>query len=101
MRKPARCALGIPANSGRVPPRPGVSPAYGSSVSARPPSGTVTFLCTAIQDPLRRWDEAPADMAAAQAVHDRVVLDAIESHGGHVFLADTDGFRAAFATAGS
>src|SRR4051812_22274237 len=40
-------------------------------------------------------------MAAAQGVHDRVVREAIESHGGHVFLADADGFRAAFATAGS
>ncbi|HZC70128.1 MAG TPA: hypothetical protein VE442_05505, partial [Jatrophihabitans sp.] len=70
-------------------------------MSGRPPSGTVTFLCTAIQDALRRWDEAPAEMAAAQQIHDRVVREAIESHGGHVFLADADGFRAAFATAGS
>lgn len=61
----------------------------------------MTFLCTAIQDALQRWDEAPAEMGAAQRVHDRVVREAIESHGGHVFLADADGFRAAFDTAGS
>ena len=65
----------------------------------RPPSGTVTFLFTGIQDFLRRWDEAPAEMAAAQRVHDRIVREAIEGHGGHVFGTDGDGFRAAFATA--
>ncbi|HET6877870.1 MAG TPA: LuxR C-terminal-related transcriptional regulator [Jatrophihabitans sp.] len=70
-------------------------------MTARPPSGTVTFLCTAIQDAVRRWDDAPAEMAAARQAHDRVVREAIESHGGHVFLADADGFRAAFATAGN
>ena len=75
--------------------------AYCSSVSTRPPSGTVTLLCTAIQDALRRWDEAPAEMAAAEPLHDRVVREAIESHGGHLFLTDADGFRAAFSTAGS
>ena len=50
----------------------------------------MTFLCTAIQDALRRWDEAPAEMAAAQQIHDRVVREAIESHGGHVLLADAE-----------
>src|SRR3954453_23993633 len=39
-------------------------------------------------------------MAAAERVHDYAVREAIESHGGHVFLADADGFHAAFATAG-
>ena len=67
----------------------------------RPPSGTVTFLFTGIQDFLRLWDEAPAEMAAAQRVHDRIVREAIEGHGGHVFATDGDGFRAAFATAAS
>ncbi len=61
----------------------------------------MTFLCTAIQDPLQQWDEAPAETAAAQQVHDRVVREAIQSHGGLVFHADADGVRAAFATAGS
>ena len=65
----------------------------------RPPSGTVTFLVTTIQDSLRRWDEAPAEMAAAKGVHDAMVRDAIEGHGGHVFATDGDGFCAAFATA--
>jgi predicted ATPase len=61
----------------------------------------VTFLVTSIQDALRRWDEAPAQMAAGQQVHDAIVQDAIEGHGGHVFASDGDGFCAAFATAAS
>src|SRR5436305_11657307 len=51
-------------------PRIPVTFTYGASVPVRPPSGTVTFLFTSIQDSLRRWDEAPAEMAAAQRVHD-------------------------------
>jgi predicted ATPase/class 3 adenylate cyclase/DNA-binding CsgD family transcriptional regulator len=70
-------------------------------VPVRPPSGTVTFLVTSIQDALRRWDEAPAEMAAAQRVHNTIVRDVIESHGGYVSAADADGFCAAFATAAS
>jgi len=75
--------------------------AYGANVPVRPPSGTVTFLFTSIQDSLRRWDEAPAEMAAAQRVHDAIVRDAIEGHGGYVFATDGDGFCAAFATVAS
>jgi class 3 adenylate cyclase len=70
-------------------------------VLARPPSGTVTFLFTSIQDSLRRWDEAPAEMAGGQRVHDAIVQEAIEGHGGHVFATDGDGYCAAFATAAS
>ena len=40
-------------------------------------------------------------MAAAQRVHDAIVRDAIERHGGYVFATDGDGFGAAFATAAS
>lgn len=64
-----------------------------------PPSGTVTFLFTSIQDAQRRWDEAPAEMAAARQIHDLIVQEAIQGHGGHVFATDGDGFCAAFATA--
>ncbi len=60
----------------------------------------MTFLCTAIQDALQRWDEAPTEMDSDQRIHDRVLRAAIESHGGHVFLAEADGFRAVFPTAG-
>src|SRR5690348_18356257 len=63
----------------RPPPPPVSGPrilvtfAYGADVPVRPPSGTVTFLVTSIQDSLRRWDEAPAEMAAAKGVHDTMV----------------------------
>ena len=73
----------------------------GDEPLSRTPSGTVTFLSTGIQDSRRRWDEAPAEMAAAQRVHDAIVQEAIEGHGGHVFATDGDGFCAAFATAAS
>jgi class 3 adenylate cyclase len=70
-------------------------------VPVRPPSGTVTFLFTSIPDSVRRWDEAPAEMTAAQPVHDAIVREAIRGHGGHLFAAEPDGFGAAFATAAS
>ena len=38
-------------------------------------------------------------MAAALRVHDAIVRDAIERHGGYVFATDGDGFCAAFSTA--
>ncbi len=65
----------------------------------RPPTGTVTFLFTSISEAQRRWDEAPAEMAAGQQVHDTIVRAAIEGHGGYVFGTEPDGFGAAFATA--
>jgi len=38
-------------------------------------------------------------MAAALQVHDAIVRDSIEDHGGHVFASGGDGFSAAFSTA--
>lgn len=64
-----------------------------------PPSGTVTFLFTDVQDSTRLWESAPADMAAALQVHDAIVRAAIERHGGFVFATGGDGFCAAFSTA--
>ena len=63
------------------------------------PSGTVTFLVTDIEDATRRWEDAPADMATALQLHDVIVRDAIESHGGYVFATGGDSFPAAFSTA--
>ena len=45
----------------------------------------MTFLFTDVEDSTRSWEEAPADMAAALQVHDGIVRDAIERHGGYVF----------------
>src|SRR5947209_6807614 len=63
------------------------------------PAGTVTFLFTRIEGSTRLWEEAPADMADAQRIHDAIVRGAIERNGGYVFGTGGDGFSAAFSTA--
>lgn len=63
------------------------------------PRGTVTFLFTDIEDSTRRWEEDPSDMADALRVHDAILRDAIDRHGGYVFGTGGDGFCAAFSTA--
>ncbi len=65
----------------------------------QPPSGTVTFLLTDIEESARLWESAPADMAIAVQAHDVIVRSAIERHGGYVFDAGGDGFCAAFSSA--
>jgi len=64
------------------------------------PTGTVTFLCTGVEDVARLWEEAPTEMAAALQRHDNIVRGAIEAHGGYVFATAEDSFSAAFAPAG-
>jgi predicted ATPase/class 3 adenylate cyclase/DNA-binding CsgD family transcriptional regulator len=71
---------------------------YRALVAVAAPSGTVTFLFTDIQDSTRLWEESPADMAAAVQIHDAIVRNAIDRHGGYVFATGGDGFAAAFAT---
>jgi len=73
---------------------------YGSAMAQGRPEGTVTFLFTDIEDATRLWEEAPTEMAVARPVHDAIVRDTIEGHGGFVFAAGGDGFCAAFGTAG-
>src|SRR3954471_13662319 len=68
-------------------------------MAGAPPSGTVTFLFTDIQDSARLWDESPVEMAGALHVHDALVRGAIERHDGYVFANGGDGFCAAFPTA--
>jgi len=63
------------------------------------PRGTLTFLFTDIEEPTQRWEEAVTGMAAALQVHDAIVRDSIEDHGGYVFASGGDGFSAAFSTA--
>ena len=64
-----------------------------------PPSGTVTFLFTDIEDSTRLWEEHPEAMRAALAHHDAIVRGAVEEHGGHVVKTTGDGVHAAFARA--
>jgi predicted ATPase/class 3 adenylate cyclase/DNA-binding CsgD family transcriptional regulator len=68
-------------------------------VSVPPPSGTVTFLLTDIEDSTRLWESTPADMTVAMQAHDVIVRSAIERHGGYVFATGGDGFGAAFSSA--
>ena len=68
-------------------------------MAAEPPTGTVTFLITAVDDSSRRWGETPDAAAAAVERHDVIVRDAIERHGGYVFVIGNDGVAATFETA--
>jgi predicted ATPase/class 3 adenylate cyclase/DNA-binding CsgD family transcriptional regulator len=67
-------------------------------VSVQPPSGTVTFLFTGVEDQARLWEQAPEDMAAALPAHDAMVRAAIERNDGYVFGSGPDGFSAAFSS---
>ena len=64
-----------------------------------PPSGTVTFLFSDIENSTGLWETTPADMAAAVQAHDEIVRSAIERHGGYVFSTGGDGFCVAFGSA--
>ena len=60
-------------------------------------SGTVTFLFTDIEGSTRKWEEQPELMRAALMLHDGLVRDAVESHGGRVVKSTGDGVFASFA----
>ena len=62
----------------------------------RLPSGTVTFLFTDIEDSTRLWQEQPAAMSNAHALHDRILHEAIEANHGYVFQIVGDSFSVAF-----
>jgi len=68
-------------------------------MAAEPPAGTVTFLITAVDSSSRRWGQTPDAAVAAVERHDVIVRDAIERHGGYVFVIGNGGVSAAFATA--
>ena len=63
------------------------------------PAGTVTFLFTDIEGSTRLWEEHPAAMKAALAVHDGILRAAVEEHGGRVVKTTGDGLHAVFAVA--
>src|SRR3954447_21907456 len=68
-------------------------------MGAAPPTGTVTFLCTAIDNSSGRWKDGSYAIAAAVERHDSIARDTIARHGGYVFAALDDGVTAAFPTA--
>jgi predicted ATPase/DNA-binding CsgD family transcriptional regulator len=59
----------------------------------------VTFLYTGIDGATRPWGDDAADAAAALRIHDAIVRNTIEQHGGYVFGIGDDGFSAAFSSA--
>ncbi|HYA43992.1 MAG TPA: adenylate/guanylate cyclase domain-containing protein, partial [Acidimicrobiales bacterium] len=68
-------------------------------MSVQPPSSTVTFLFTDIEDSVLLWESTPVDMTVAVQAHDVILRSAIERHGGTVFATGGDGFCAAFSSA--
>ncbi|HTU82940.1 MAG TPA: adenylate/guanylate cyclase domain-containing protein [Candidatus Acidoferrales bacterium] len=63
------------------------------------PSGTVTFLFTDIEGSTERWERDRPAMQEAVRRHDRIMRNAIETHGGAVFKTVGDAFCAVFARA--
>ena len=72
----------------------------GKSMSNHYPTGTVTFLFTDIEGSTTLWEKFPDAMAVAQARHDQILRDAIESNHGYIFQCIGDAFCAAFHNAG-
>ncbi|MDP9334181.1 MAG: adenylate/guanylate cyclase domain-containing protein, partial [Actinomycetota bacterium] len=66
---------------------------------SEPPSGTVTFLFTDVEGSTRLWEERPEEMRAALAVHDELLVGAIEAQGGHAVKSTGDGVFAVFGNA--
>ena len=62
------------------------------------PTTVSTFLFTDIEGSTRRWETKPAAMMTALDLHNRTLLHAITTHGGHVFSYTGDGMCAVFAS---
>lgn len=62
------------------------------------PTGAVTFLFTDVEGSTQAWEHDPGGTAAALEVHDQVLRDTIESHGGFVFATGGDSFSVAFSS---
>jgi predicted ATPase/class 3 adenylate cyclase len=60
------------------------------------PTGTVTFLFTDIEGSTRLWQEKPEAMSLANARHDAILRETIESNDGYIFQIVGDSFSAAF-----
>jgi predicted ATPase len=58
----------------------------------------VTFLFTDVEGSTRRWEADADDMRAALAMHDGVLREVIEAHGGFMFKHTGDGVCAAFSS---
>jgi class 3 adenylate cyclase len=67
--------------------------------TVQPLSGTVTFLFTDIEGSTRLWEQHPEAMSEALTRHDAILVDAVESGGGHVVKTTGDGLFAVFGRA--
>ena len=63
------------------------------------PSGTVTFLFTDVEGSTKLWAVDREAMSASLVLHDAILHESIESHGGYVFTTAGDSFAAAFGRA--
>src|ERR671911_2005043 len=63
-----------------------------------PPTGTLTFLFTDIEDSTKMWERDSSVMQLALARHDEILRSAIEERGGYVFKTVGDAFCCAFLT---
>ncbi len=61
-----------------------------------PPTGTVTFGFSDIEDSTRLWATHREMTAAAMARHDELVRAAVDRHGGSIFATGADSFGVAF-----
>ena len=62
------------------------------------PTVTVTLLFTDVVGSTAQWEQYPAEMGDALAVHDAIVRAVVAAHGGRVFATGGDGFCAAFSS---
>ena len=59
----------------------------------------MTFLFTDIEGSTQLWEEVPTAMASSLEIHDAIVRESIERHGGYIFATGGDGFGASFSSA--
>jgi class 3 adenylate cyclase len=60
------------------------------------PTGTVTFLLSDIADSTALWESHPVQMDAALRIHDGIVHENVDRHGGVIIKHTGDGICAAF-----
>jgi predicted ATPase/class 3 adenylate cyclase len=60
------------------------------------PAGSFAFLFSDIEGASLLWEQAPEQMEQAVRLHESLVREAMEGHGGHVFKSTGDAFCVAF-----
>ena len=67
-----------------------------AAMVAATPSGVVSFLFTDVEGSTKLWDADSDAMAASLQLHDQIMREEIDAHGGHVFSTAGDAFAVAF-----